>query len=127
MSSQPYVKETPCIGQVTNKIPNSPAQECVRHQVPSLSSLSIIRAWCALALLRLVVLVSGGRISISTALPPPSSLTRPGSSILLDLIDPSAEGVYISIFKNHGRRWICKKRMFFAQHPATTADWLDVM
>jgi hypothetical protein len=120
MSSQLYEKGNSPNDQVTNKILTSPAQERARHQVPPLSSLSIIRAWCALALLRLAVLASGGRISIGTALPPPSFLTRPGSSFLLDLRDSSSEDPLTA--GNHGRRWTCKKRTSFARQLATNAD-----
>jgi hypothetical protein len=134
MSPQPYVKEsfTHCINQVTNKVPNSPAQGRARHQVSLLSILSTIRACCALALFHLAgcalallclagcalailclsALASGGPKSAITALPPPSSPTRPRSSILIH----SHPEVSL-MAENDGHRWTDKKRMFFTQHP----------
>jgi hypothetical protein len=99
-------KSTRSIDQVTNKIPNSPAQERALHQAPPLSSLSTTQAWFALALLYLAALAplsrgsrssisrlsllylaalaralaSDGRKSVSTAPPP----IRPGPSVQLD-------------------------------------------
>jgi hypothetical protein len=127
MSSDPYVKgnSTHCVDQVTNKTPNSFAQQRARRQVSPVSGLSTIRLWCALALHRLATLVPGRRKPASAALPLSSSSTPPGSSILTD----SPKGS--SSTGKYGRRWIGKKFKKitnrrrctpFAQHPLTTAD-----
>jgi hypothetical protein len=129
VNSRPYVKGnfTHCVDQVTDKIPNSPAQGNARRQV---SPLSTIRLWCALALHRLAALAPGRRkfaaLSARQYVPPPSLPTRPGSPIQTDFRSrgPLTTG-------KHGRRWIGEKfkniadrlrRASFAQHHATTAD-----
>jgi hypothetical protein len=105
MSFQPFVKFTHYIDQPTDKIPNSPAQtRAGSYQVSPLSSPSTVRRWCALVLQPLVVLAPSRRKPASTALPPPSSPTRPGSSIPTDT---RSKGLLTT--GKHGRRWIGKK------------------
>jgi hypothetical protein len=122
MSSQPFVNSAHYIDQPTDKIPNSPAQSRAGgRQVSPLSSPSTVRRWCALVLRPLVVLAPGRRKSASTALRPPSSPTRPGSSIPTDT---RSEGLLTT--GKHGRRWIGKifkkstdslRGTSFVQHP----------
>jgi hypothetical protein len=83
--------------QVTNRISSSPAPKRARHQVSLPSS--------------------------STALAPPSSPSRPGSSILIDRSseDSLAEENYPH--RRTGKESTNRRqRMSFAQHLETTAD-----
>jgi hypothetical protein len=117
-------KSTHCTFQVeiTNKIPISPAQEDALYQVSPQSSLSTIRAWCALALHRLVALAYGGRKSDTTDTSHTTILVPPSRSESPILIDPHSE--FSLMEGNNGCRWIGNKRTSSTRQPSDSPQRL---